>query len=852
MEDTQLDEPETEETEQESPPVPLGTYAPFNVSDQKELTKDALDKMEDGRLKLAENIRAMVVAACQRESLGRRLEIEQAWRLQLMDRGFHRLIPLKRGGWSIAYQNTPQGIFGGMYEANLHDVNIIGVHNDIIVNALCRDIPKTEFTAKSDNDKAVTAAAAANKLKFFIQEDCCYKDAQAKVGRTFCTDDRAVAYMRPVADAQTYGFEDDAEDVVPETEETAPAGKPSKQPKIQVKLDIYGKLEHKCQIACDDDHQSPYQIIAYENDTATVRACFPWIADEIEGGSAGIAEIELDRVARASIKLAIQGGMVTGQGNVNDTTVLSCWLTPKMYWDPSCSEEARNWLLRNMPKGVLAVYAGTELAFARNEAWQEVLTVVHARTGKGQNRRALTEAYAGANMMLDNWVDLINKFFTATVPRVYYESHVFNVPQLRQSGNAVGRKEPFNGAMVQPNVQPILQDPMPTHQPTLPDFIRWFAGDLAELLTGAQLTLQGAPNAEGEQGTLGEAKMDNDAALTRLSEPWAAECRQFSNATRQAVEWLARVQPEATFDRIIGSEGRIRVEMKDIDAQVLALAETDTNFPESWSDREERIWQLVQQMPANQFIATVMSQPANARKIKDAARMGLTIPGAASWEKQEGEFTVLLSSQPQPNPKIQQLGQQIAKIKLEMESGAQDVQQRQATGGQVDPNEVQMLEQGLQVVQQLTQQMQQIQRTIPLVSSVPVRADGSEEDAIEEACCLEKMISPEGRRLATSTNQMERAGFNNLHLHWMEHRTAKLMLAKQNQQPVEPKVSASVQVDKLPPEWQAKLLAKMDVAVDPAQANEVGPHEISHEVEGVNASGAKEKVTTTLAGKSLN
>lgn len=846
MPDELVDDPEVETEESVTPEVPLGTYAPFDVSDEKELTEAALNDAAPN-VKLPENIRAMVVAACQRESLGRRLEIEQAWRLQLMDRGFHRLIPLKKGGWSIAYQNTPQGIFGGMYEANLHDVNIIGVHNDIIVNAGCRDIPKTEFSPKSSDDKAVTAAAAANKIKWFIQEDAGYKEAQAKLWRTYCTDERGFLYMRPVADAQRFGFEDDADDAVPETEEALPASKPSKKPRIQTILSVYGKLEHKCQIAVDEDEQSPYQVVATEWDTAVARACFPWIAKEIEGGSAGIAEIELDRVARASIKLAIQGGMVTGQGNVNETTVLRAWLTPKMYWDSSCSEDARNWLLENMPKGCLAVYAGTQLAFARNEAWQEVGTVSHARTGKGQNRRTLTEAYAGPNMILDNWIDLINKFFTATVPRVFYDDKVFNVPALRQSGNSVGRKEPFNSAMVTPNSAPILSDPLPPHQPTLPQFIQWFAGDLAELLTGAQLTLAGA---EGDQATtLGEAKMDNDSALTRLSEPWSANCKAFSNATRQAVEWNARVQPKGKiFDREIGTEGRLRVEMSEIQADLLAVAETDTNFPESWSEREEKVWQLIQQMPTNAYIAGVMSQPSNARLIKDAARMGLTIPGAASWEKQEGEFALLLTGQPQQNPQVQQLQAQIAQLKQQLEAGTQDVQVRQANGIPVDPSEVQMLQQGLQAIQQLTQQLQALP---PLISSVPVRADGSEEDIYEEACCLEKMISAEGRRMANSSFPAEQAAFMNLHLHWFEHKTAKENLAKQNQQPVEPKASVTLAVDKMPGQVQSQLLSKLGIAADPAAFDQMGPHEVTHEVEGTNANGAHEKITTSLVGKQL-
>lgn len=849
MDDLELEEPEVTD-EQQIPPADtstLGLYAPFDVSDQIEWTQEKLDVEMGGKLQLAENLRAMVVAACQRESLGRRLEVGRAWYLQLMDRGFHRLIPRKGGGWNIAFQGGRTGydIYGGAAINNLYDINIIGAHNDIIVNALTRDLPDTEFTAKSDNDKAATAAAAANKLKYFIQEDANFKRGATMAARGYCTDGRQAWYMRPVADAQRFGFEDEGEDVVPETEETTPATEPSRKPRIQTVLDVFGKLEHKTQIAIDEDEASPYQIIAQEVDTAKIRAEFPWVKG-IEGGSAGIAELELDRMARAAIKLAIQS-TPTGQTLTQETTKLRCWLTPAFYWDNSCSEEARNWFLKTWPKGCLAVYAGTKLGFARNESWQEVLTISHARTGKGQNRRTLTEAYAGPNMILDNWVDLISKFFTSTVPRVFYDSKVFNVAALRQSGNTPGRKEPFNGDKVTPNSSPILQDPMPTHQPALPQFIQYFGGELAELLTGAQVTLSGGESQN--ESTLGEAKMDNASALTRLSEPWGATCKALSNCTRQAVEWNARVNKGKVFDRMIAGQGRLRVEMENISSELLTVAESDTNFPESWSEREEKVWSLIQQMPTNPFIASIMSSPANARLIKDAGRMGITVAGAASWEKQEGEFTVLMDGAPQPNPKLAELTAQIQKIKMSVEQGTAELQQKKSAGMPIDPAETQALERAIQTLPQLQQQAQQLP---PLVSTVPVRADGSEEDGVEAACCLQKMISPEGRRMASSTIPKEKAAFANLHLHWSEHMASAKEQAKANQQPVEPKVSLTAAIDKMPPQWQATLLGKMDVAVDPAQALEMGPHEVTHEVEGTNAQGAKEKVTTSLSGKSLD
>ena len=450
--------------------------------------------------------------------------------------------------------------------------------------------------------------------------------------------------------------------------------------------------------------------------------------------------------------------------------------------------------------------------------------------------------------MLNTWMDLINKFFTSTVPRVFLDEKVFNVPQIRQSGNAVGRVEPFNGGMVAQGAQPMLQMPMPTHQPSLPQFIQWLAGPLADLLTGAEITLSGT---EGQtETTLGEAKMDNNSALTRLNEPWSSICKGFSNVMKQAVEWNARVQPEGkVFDRVIGDKGRIRVEMSTLDTSVICMAETSTSFPESWDEREERVWQLIQQMPANQYIATMMTLPANAKIVKDAARMDFTIPGAASWEKQEGEFSILLEGKPQPNPQIAKIQLQVQQLQQHMEQGAADVKQRKQTGEQVDPKEIEMLQTGLQTIQQLAQQIQALP---PLVSTVPVRGDGSEEDVVEQAACLQWMISPEGRRMASSNIPEEQGHFQNIHLHWNEHKTSAENLTKQNEPPVEPKASITCAVDKLPGEAQSQLLSKMGINVEADKFNALGPHLIEHSVEGVNAQGSQEKVVTKLSGKSLD
>ena len=56
----------------------------------------------------------------------------------------------------------------------------------------------------------------------------------------------------------------------------------------------------------------------------------------------------------------------------------------------------------------------------------------------------------------------------------------------------------------------------------------------------------------------------------------------------------------------------------------------------------------------------------------------------------------------------------------------------------------------------------------------------------------------------------------------------------------------------MPPAAQSEILGKMDVNVPTQAFEQLGPHLITHSVEGVNQSGAKEKVETKLSGKSLD
>lgn len=820
--------------------LPLGSIAPCDVSDQPmwvcaQDETDEGDTTDTSRKRLSyeqENaLSAMREACAKAETQSRRLEIEGAWRLQLMDRGFHYLYPGSNGGWLIqnpAYRGPISSPYAQQDSKSQWALNIIGSKNDIIGSSLTRELPRVEFfPLEPEDDASITAADAANKFKYCFAADNSLHIRASEVSRLFCTDERVVMYTRPVADGQEFGYETPDEGVVPETMD-APAPKPTRQPRIREVVEVFGKLEHKTQIICDRHKASPYEMISVEYDVATCRGMFPWIADSITGGDVGIAEVQLDRMARCAIKLSMRGTYSTGDSLLRDTTVQRTWLRPQMYLDDSCPKNLREWFFSEFPKGCLVVYAGKTLAFARNESPDEVLTVLHAKTGKGQNRRSLTEAYAGPNLRLNNWQELLDKSFRTSIPRTFLHQEVFNVPAIRAAASVVGAIDPFNpDRAANPTKDGLmLQTPTATINQTIPDAIQYFAGPLAEELTGAQPALAGSEDEDNPE-TLGQSRMQNAQAMGRLTEPYQAMRYGFANANRQAAEWEARIQPDdSKVDRIIDGK-RLRYEIADLKGALLCYPEGDANIPESWEERKALWASLLAQAPMNPQILAIVSNPMNAARFKQFYPPGTVVPGVDAVEKQQGEFELLLEGMPQPNP-------QYLQMQALIQEGEKEAAESQAMGIEFDPQKAQALQDA----------QQQLQTMLPQISSVPLR--DSDNDMVEAMVCLEKLNSPEGRKLATSRRPQDQAAYQNLTLHWKQHDQRAKQTAMANQQPIPPKTSINITADKLTGPAQQAALAKAGIAAPANAGDQMTPHEQIIENEVVDAFGNKTKTRESV------
>ncbi len=839
-----LDDEEQELDEFDPASLPLGTFAAFDVSDEPLWTDQVGEHQINKDQK--NTIKDMVDAAARADSVAHRVEVQGAWMLQLLDRGLQRMKTTRDGGWEPFYgrQTSSLGVYGAQQSGGYYDTNVIGEKNDTITSLLsCEIASSTFFPEKPGDPDDEVYAQQANSLKHFMAEENDYGSLQAEVGRFACTDETSVAYSRPVADAQRWGYEYQAPDVVPETEDgldpNAKDAAQSKRPKIRTLTSIYGKLSRKVPVLSKSKADWAFCMLAHEIDSAIAKAKCPWVAKQITAGDLGIAELKLDRLARQSVQMAMQSQYATGDSLMRDVTETYIWFRPGFYMDDSCPKEQRSWFWTNFPKGMLAAYESGVLAWARNESMDEVLTEFHARSGNGQNRRALTESFAGPQLRLNVLVDLRDEFCRKSITRVGLDSQVWNVDAMRASSVRAGVYEPFiMPAGQRPAQDTIVEIPGTQGTPDITAFIDWISGPLAEQLTHAQQSMAGSADANDPEQTLGEYNRKDKNAKASFGECWRNILKGFANINTQSAAWNARVQPnEAKFDSNFPGTGRVTAEIGKMKTGAgVARADGMSDSPESWADRQAA-WAKAMSDP-DPAMAPIKSDPQNMAAAKKFMPPGMVLPGVDAVEKQQAEFDILLKTAPMDNPqfiKIQQLVQQ----------GTVALQQAEATGQQPDPQQVQALQQGQQMMQQ----------TPPMISSVPVRGDGSENDGVEGLMCLRMMNSAEGRRLASSKDPDDQAHFANLHLHWQQHQTSAQKLAAQNQQPIQPKTSLSVAVDKLDPQAQTSALQKMGVATTPEaiqQQNALAPHEVTTTERGIGPMGSEIERKTSVVGKSLS
>ncbi len=824
---------------------PLGVYAQFPYSPEPfaELTDAA-------RLGLL----ALDDLCTKADAAARRMEVEQAWEALHFERGYQHLLRGKRGGWELP--GGGQGKQANERNHNsIYDTNVYGPKGDIIVAALSREIPKVEFYPDNPEwgpDKI--AAEEADRFKDIWARNNNLHNLLVQCARIFWNEDRALMWTRYELNGQKYGFEEDNHvPTVPQDELTPPDDAPTGQEGLEDFIEqatsdsvggsdvdglltesgvgngakkplgmevttVHGKLDHKVPISVDNFSEMPFVQLMLDYDVALVRGMFPWIAKKISPGSDGESSTQLDRIARENVRQAVLGAYVTGDSLSRNCTVKYSWLRPCMFLDQSVSDEVKAELMEAFPDGVLLARAGKEYAFSRNEKMDEHTVIGHPTAGKGQNRRAMGTALISVQKRINDWVDLLDDFFKRTVPKKWMNAEAFDMDAIKSEPNVPGSIGPFQP---QPGLttesQYIMVEPVPQHQPALPDFIKWFITTLSEEISGALPSLFG--NNTGEN-TVGNAVIQRDQALQRVGCPWNYIQDMFAVAAQQAVKCAAECRDGKQITQNFG-EGRGNVSVNTanlLGGNILCYPESNPSIPETEEQKSIKTTQMIDKAiaaPGSPFAQWVFS-PSNLAETAAALRMkNYKVQGASSVTKQRCEFEKLLRGAPMPNPQVAQMKEGLDKVQGKL-------QIMQQTGEPMTPELT-------AAVQQTQQKMQSLPQ---LVSTVPIAMDESENHIVEANTCFDWMNETEGQKFKHGTPEQQ-AGYENVHLHWQEHVTMAKTIMAQNKPPDKPpSESISVDVSKMPPPIAAQALAKMNIQATPQMFEQQAATALQHKVAG--------------------
>jgi hypothetical protein len=799
-------------------------------------------------------IRDLVRKLKLRETAARREQIIRVWEKRLFDRGFQHILIQRNGGWGLPAQGTGYG-YGEENSKTIYELNIYNSYGEILIGALTREVPTVRFKPKSpDDDAGITAARSAESLKENVIRSNNILGLLEDITRYLYVDGMMVAHTYYCRDAQRFGYLPEPKGVVPETEEKADeeleenagagadegddiadaveaatgdehgnesgeghsgdgissesktgedeeegeeevSDEENRTPNGHEVIEVDGALEWKLPIKKKHLCECGYAMRSKEIDTAKAKAKYPDVADEITTSKGGPGGDDLDRLARVNVDQGMMNSYNTQDSESDETTECKVWIRPWQLIE--LSDTHRTSIIDKCKKGLYVTFCGETFCEAYDESMDECLTLLHARPGDGMNRAGLGDWLMPVQKALNNWMELANDYFVRGVPAKWMDNEMFDVDALKEQVNLVGDTHPFQREQGVTMEQVIFEETPPQFPEQMVAFINDFKGDLAQLLCGAFPALFGGDTTPTDS-PVGTTMIQRDQALGRIGIPWRRLKEAIANIFLHAVSCLAKNHEQSI--SVVGKVS-VTVEIADLQGDMMAIPDVDENFPETQTQKSNQVAKIIAEAAQNPMLAKIVDDPDNLEFVRDAVGLeGWVIGALESRDKQLGEIEVMLKSGPIPNPAIEQIEMQLGQIAQAARAALQTGDQQKAQA---------LIAEG--------EGLQKQQKALPrLVSSESIdpRVDDNE---VEAMTTLRFLNGPRGRAMKNS-NDEERASYENIRLHYIEHDDEDKKQKAANAPKPQPKPpSISFKGPALSPDAAAQSLAQAGINADPAK-----------------------------------
>lgn len=361
--------------------------------------------------------------------------------------------------------------------------------------------------------------------------------------------------------------------------------------------EFWGVLESRLPISAPEDDEIPLKncmLIELENEfpEAQLKRDYPDSRKDIEGGHGSAYE----RNARMAVKR--QAGTDTamdigGDDNYGMATKTWSYMRPEFFEEFS-TEAEREEVAEMFPAGLCVVHTGSVYLESYECDIDAELDVIHALPGDGQSRGSIGQTTFAIQDSVNSAQNLIEDTFDHGIPTIYYDKAT-NINELNKQRAQPGDSRIMVRNKDEPAANHFYSTPVTQPSAQLMQY--------AENLRGPQAQFASAlpPAAFGQemedQKTASGYAQARTQALGQLAIVWkpftAWKTRELTRAIRMAARQQDDIQGTVPSDRPGGRPTSMRIAPTDLQG-ISFTNESDENFPETWTERSNKLMQLIQ------------------------------------------------------------------------------------------------------------------------------------------------------------------------------------------------------------------------------------------------------------------
>ena len=614
------------EPNQEQPPQD-DTQKP----DYGEWNENLPTELQDILVKLASNF-------CDEFRYSRRLEVMKAWQARSYWREMQHLSWNWEGEcWDVlgpagAKTSTDSDKFDS---AVLYSTNIFQGFGESFIAIITQATPSLRFEPEEPEEAAdIETAKAAEPLRKLIQHENDPIKLMTKAAYYAWTDGRMHGWTRWEVDKRT--------------------GKPRET------QGILGVMEVKVPVIYEEMCEYPYLQYSDEYHVSTVRdkvkkRAFsdPNYYKKIRGGSHGNGQDVYERTARISVKQGISMRSAGGDAYAHLVTTQRTWMRPTVFLQDSVDDQYRDQLDSLFPNGVYVEVDNGVYTGSRDATMDDEWAVENIMEGDGSFRNAKGTCLVSVQERANDIINCTQDVYEKTQPASHWDDKLFDVDGMKRQVSVPGARYGINWGELPVGdslSNHVFFEPAASVSADMLQYLKELMTDIPEFLTGISAILFGSDSAGDKSGKA--LSIQQAAAMGRIGLPFRVLKRFYARMMEQAVRCAARNRKSDFKMGIPDESGQVEtiaVRVGDLEGNIRCYPDSDENYPESWTAKRATYMQLMAEGNTDPTLHAILTNPENQNLAKKLIGLQeLTIPDAASWNKQMVEINLMLQEPPNP------------------------------------------------------------------------------------------------------------------------------------------------------------------------------------------------------------